>query len=144
MDLVFWLCLPLSLGLWGILRTALWLLPGLINQDFMVISAASLLSFFCLVPLLVPYQKKAFDLRNLPKDRWALIFFLTAVLASVLLYPVSFYFYPLAALIPWFWIQFFKVVRIPLSELYCWARWWRWIPLGLWAVAALWHWRNLL
>lgn len=134
------LTLGISLGFWGIIRTAVWILPGLFVEGLLSLSSASLLSFFAVVSFAATYREKAFDLRQLRKDHWVLIFFSSGVLGASLLYPVPLMAFGFCSLLPLLCIQIFRLVRFPLSHLYVFPRWVRWIAPISWGIAFLFRW----
>lgn len=109
--------LSLSLYFWGILRTAIWLLPSLFLTHFTPLFVLSMLCFFALVAVFSPYEKGAFDVREIKKDHWALIFFLTGALTGSFFYPeTNLYILAMGAGYPLFAINILKLLRHPPSQ----------------------------
>ena len=105
-----------SLLVWGIVRSAIWILPFLFINETLPLAAASFLAFFSVLTWLAPHQKKAFDLRDFTKERWSLAFFMTGVIAGVLMFPPQVYSMAIAALIPLLACRLFDVLRLPPSR----------------------------
>lgn len=109
------LAAALSLCFLGILRTAIWILPGLFFEGLLQLMSVSWISFFTVAYLLARHQKGFFDFRSWQKDRWALCFFLTGVSVGALLYPKPWPYFALGALIPLFFMKFYQSLRMPVA-----------------------------
>lgn len=135
------LCIGLvfSLIYWGVLRTAIWLVPGIFIEGFWTLSSASLLSFFAVAGLVAPYHDNGFDLRSIRKEHWVLIFFTVGVLGASLLYPVPLTAFGFSSLLPLLCIQVFRLFRMPASEFYVFPRWIRWLAPLCWVFIFLFH-----
>jgi len=114
-----------SLVYLGILRTAVWLVVGLLLQDSLYVLCASFLAFFASASILIPPTFGSFDFRNLARERWTLLFFLTGALTGGLLWPTSIVLFMIGALIPLSFLYLFRVFRMPASLVYFMDRRWR-------------------
>jgi len=133
---MFWMALHLvailiSLFCFGILRTCLWLIPGLLNPVLFTISAGALLSFVFVAAWLARF-KSGFDFRSLERDKWALLFFLSGVLTWALFYPCDSWIMPFGSLFPWIFIQFSKAFRLQIPFFFEFKKKWKYILAVLW------------
>lgn len=101
---------------WGVLRTALWILPVLFIDGGLRLCATSLLAFFAVMSWMCPYQKQAFDLRSLTKERLTLGFFLTGVLVGLLTFPPQIPLMAIAAALPLVIVKGLALFRLPPSR----------------------------
>ncbi|MBN8555107.1 MAG: hypothetical protein J0L93_06670 [Deltaproteobacteria bacterium] len=126
-----------SLYLWGIIRTAIWLLPAILVQGLVVPVAAAWLSFWMIASFLTPYQSGSYDFRNLDRQKWILIFFLSGVFTGTLLYPSSLFAFALGAMIPLLFLKIFYLCRQPATGVVFLRRKTRWLLVFLWISCAM-------
>jgi len=101
---------------WGVLRTAIWILPLLFIDGGLRLCATSLLAFFTIMSWMCPHQKQAFDLRSFSKERWTLSFFLTGVLVGLLTFPPQIPLMAIAAALPLAIAKVLALFRLPPSR----------------------------
>ncbi|MDB5036513.1 MAG: hypothetical protein JWQ35_41 [Bacteriovoracaceae bacterium] len=77
--LLYFVAVSASIYLWGIIRTAIWLLPPLVFPQLMPVVSSSLLTFFTITGFFAPYQNGFFDLRKISKKKWIIIFILVGL-----------------------------------------------------------------
>lgn len=121
----------ISLVYWGLLRTALWLILPLFLVDATPFVSASHLCFFAAASLFAQYRKGMFDFRGLDKSRWVFILFLTGFFSGSLLYPTSPSLFMGSALLPLISLALFKIFRMPVSTVYFFPRYIRWLAPSL-------------
>lgn len=125
----------LSLYVWGVVRTALWVVPAIITKDYLPLASASLLSFFTVATWIFPYRKEAFDGRDLNKEKLALLFFLTGVATGALvLSPAQLWIFIGGAAFPWILLQVFRIFRLRAGRILYLPKYLRLITLGLWCL----------
>ncbi len=105
-----------SLAVWGVLRTALWILPVLFIHGALEITSAALLSYFCVVSWLSPHQKSAFDLRDFTKERWAIAYLLTGILGGFLHAEPNVFLMAVSAAAPFLISRLLMLLRLPPSR----------------------------
>ncbi len=130
--------IALSLSIWGLLRTALWLIPALFAQDYLPLACASLAAFFAVASWIFPYRKEAFDGRDLPREKMALLFFLTGVVTGSLVLSTSqIWIFAAGAAFPWILLQAFRVFRVPAGRILYLPKQIRFVTTGLCVVVIL-------
>lgn len=127
----------ISLYLWGLVRTALWLIPGIVLGMAWV--SASLLGFWTSCSLLMTYKNNAFDARDWGREKIILLYFLSGVLGGTLLYGLvdlsPLIIFGSSSLIPFALYQIFKIFRHPLSWVIFAPKKLRFILPALWIIA---------
>jgi len=127
----------LSLGLFGLIRSAIWLLPGLVWRDYWSLAPAIVLSFITSAALMAPYRGACFDFRDWDKTKWILLFFLSGLLSGSLLYPSSILIFGLGSLGPIIFVRLCLIFRQPLSRVYVFPNFLRYLVIGSFAGALL-------
>jgi hypothetical protein len=105
-----------SLALWGVLRTALWILPVLFIQGGLELASCALFTHFGVLAWLAPHQKSAFDLRDFTKERWAIAYLLTGIVGGLLLAEPSVMSMALFAAAPLLITRLLTLFRLPPSR----------------------------
>ncbi len=129
--------LALSLYLWGVLRTAIWLTPVLFLGEFRPLVFASVLSFVTVCALIVKYKEGRFDLRESQRSDFIVILFFTGVLAGTLLYPIPLIYFGFASLTPLILLGLFRLFRIPASLVVIAPQKLKWILPLIWCLCLL-------
>lgn len=124
----------LSGYLWGIVRTAIWVLPTLFIADLLPMTAVSLLSFWTGLIFLIPYQQGAFNWTALPREKRIVSFFISGVLTGTFFYPTSLAIFGFGALLPLLCLLLFQVFRFPASQIVFAPKQLRWIVPALWLI----------
>lgn len=119
----------LSFVFFGLMRTALWLLPLIFVEWYLPLASAAWVSFFCALAFLAPYHDGAFDLRGKEKAFWIIQFFLTGLLAGLLVHHVPYWVYALASLIAFAAFQIFRAFRLAVSPIAVFPQWIRILPI---------------
>lgn len=134
-----------SLWVWGVVRTALWLLPGLCFAPLLPPFSAAIFSFILVASMVAPYAAGGFDFRSLEKQNWAVILFLSGVSAGALLYTIPvvspLFSICVGAFYPFVVQRVFRLIRQPLSYFYAIPKFSRWIFVALWIIGFSLQWR---
>jgi hypothetical protein len=134
----------LSLVFWGVIRTALWLIPGILWASYLPLAATSLLAFMFIASLFVSRLGQAFDFRNWDKSRWALVFFLTGVAGGILSLSFDVLSFGLFSLMSLLWIRLFRLFRFPVPEAYFFPRATRFVVIFIFCSITLYRWLSAL
>ena len=127
----------LSLGLFGLIRSAIWLLPGLVWKDYWSVAPAIALSFLTASALIAHYRQSCFDFRDWDKPKWVLLFFLSGLLSGSLLYPSPILIFAIGSLGPIVFVRLCLIFRQPLSRVYVFPKFLRYLVLGFFVGALL-------
>ncbi len=130
--MIFWSFLISSFAVFGIIRTAILLLPIIFFAEGKDTLAGIWLSFFAVSAWMLPYEKKAFDLRGVGKEKLALTLFLSSCAFVALFYPLPIISFPLGAFVPFLFIRIFEWTRLPISRVYFFPIWMRFVLTALW------------
>ncbi len=134
---LFLITVSASLYIWGMVRTALWIVPTLGFVELGPVFGASLLTFWTLSSFFIPYRAGSFDAREMPKSRWLLLFIATGILAGSLVNPESLTSLGLCLLsIPAIILAFHIFKHPPNLSLHLPKRL-KWILLSLWILSAI-------
>ncbi len=109
-----------SIYIWGVVRTAIWLVPTLFISHGNVFASIGILSFLTSASLLIPHDQGSFDARDLSKERKVLILFLSGILGGTFIYhaiasPMVFIF---SAAAPFILLQLYTLLRQPVPLVY--------------------------
>ena len=124
----------LSLSIWGLIRTSLWILPSLFFQDGSLVVSGCMMSFIATAAIVAPFRNGAFDVRGLDRQRLTLILFLSGVLTGTLFYPVTMTIFASGAIVPLLALILFKIFKQPASEILFLPKQMKWIPVVLWII----------
>jgi hypothetical protein len=127
----------ISLYFWGIIRTAIWLLPSLFFSQAFPILSASWLSFWLTLSFVARYQGGFFDFRDISRQKWIFVYFITGVLTGTLLYPAQIFAFALGSLLPLLFIKIFFLFRYPAGEIMFVRKQIRWVLLALWIICGI-------
>jgi hypothetical protein len=133
---VYLITVGLSMPIWGILRTGLWILPTLLLPELGPIISGSLLSFWTLGSLMAPYANGAFDFRDFGKLKFLFLCLGSAIIASSLLNPDSLSVFFYCFIFPPLILLIFYLLRQPANYVLFFHQRWRWILVSLWLVCA--------
>lgn len=131
-----------SLAIWGVLRTALWILPVLFIANGLELVSCALLAHFSVLAWIAPHQKSAFDLRDFTKERWAMAYLLTGIVGGLLNAEPSVMSMAISAIVPVIVTRLLILFRLPPSRVLFLPSQTRWV-LTI-AVAALYIFRRYL
>lgn len=128
--------LTFSLYLWGIIRTAFWLIPTLIFPEIGPIVSSGLLSFWLLMSWLGHYEEEHFDFNRLSKSQVPLVLISTGLLGGSLIDPYSYPVFGYASLAPLASLALFFIAKHPATSIVYLPKRTRWILLCLWIFCA--------
>lgn len=131
------LSLVLSIYIWGLLRTALWIVPTLFIRDSLPLVSGSLLSFWIVAGFFAPHVQGCFDLRDFNRQKWGLIFFFAGILTGTLFYPAPSVFFALGAIIPLASLHIFALFKHPAQKILFLPKRMKWILTGFWLICFL-------
>jgi hypothetical protein len=133
---LYFISILASLYLWGIVRTAAWILITVLLPESGPLFACSLLSFWIVAGFIAPYRENFFDLRNFYFSRWLLIFLSSGILAASLINPYSIEVFLYCTFIPLGTLGLFYVIRHPATPVLYLKRKTRVVLLILWIICA--------
>ena len=134
---LFIITVAASLYIWGMVRTAIWIIPTLGFPELGPIFGASLLSFWTLSSFFIPHKAGFFDARDLTRSRWVLILISTGILAGSLVNPESWTTLLVSLLSTPFIILAFYLIKHPPSRSLNIPQKFKWLLLGLWIFCAI-------
>ena len=134
----------MSLVFWGVIRTGLWLLPGIFWISYLPLASVSLFSFIFVSSLLAPRREKSFDFCDWDKSRWALVFFLTGISGGILSLQFDVLSLGLFSLFSLLWIRLFRLFRFPLPEVYFFPAPTRFVVIFVFCSITIYRWLSTL
>lgn len=134
----------MSLVFWGVIRTGLWLLPGIFWISYLPLASVSLFSFIFVSSLLAPRREKSFEFCDWDKSRWALVFFLTGISGGILSLQFDVLSLGLFSLFSLLWIRLFRLFRFPLPEVYFFPAPTRFVVIFVFCSITIYRWLSAL